>query len=44
MWGGPVGGATNVNRFLSDGTVSVSPYLTTLSIDQVAQLPPKGRK
>jgi len=39
-----VGGATDVNRFLADCSASVSPYLTTLSVDQAIQLPPKGRK
>jgi hypothetical protein len=39
-----VGGATDVNRFLADYSASVSPYLTTLSVNQATQLPPKGMK
>lgn len=39
-----MGGATDVNRFLADCSTSVSPCLTSLSVHQAAQLPPKGRK
>jgi hypothetical protein len=39
-----VGGVTDVHRFLADCSASVSPYLTTLSVDQATQLPQKGRR
>ena len=39
-----MGGASDVNRFLAHCSASVSPCLTTLSVDQAAQLPPKGTK
>jgi hypothetical protein len=40
---GRVGGATDVNHFLSDSSASISPYLTPLSAVQAARPAPNGR-